>query len=220
MPSIMFIASGCKSVSSFIAEHAGTPCHGKAAFSATHALKPCSMFGASVAMRHATGRGADAQSGCLSFGSLLTQQQRQNATRHRHVAGRPAAASDLAGARARSTNMQHAARARWQHASCKAAVSAMVCRPRPKSLAAVQNVAIQIQGSVAMHRPNINSHGQFGLFSPAFASATSLTGQSSGHQRAAHAGAAYLGRYAPACLMQRASPPSRPARLNLAGAKS
>src|SRR5690606_31274998 len=151
MPSIMFIASGCKSVSSFIAEHAGTPCHGKAAFSATHALKPCSMFGASVAMRHATGRGADAQSGCLSFGSLLTQQQRQNATRHRHVAGRPAAASDLAGARARSTNMQHAARARWQHASCKAAVSAMVCRPRPKSLAAVQNVAIQIQGSVAMH---------------------------------------------------------------------
>ena len=91
-------------------EHAGMACHGKAASSVVHALKPCLMFGASASMRHANGRNAHAQSGCLSFGSLLTNQQRQSATRHRHVAGRPAAASDRTRAQARSTNKQHAAR--------------------------------------------------------------------------------------------------------------
>jgi hypothetical protein len=93
-----------------IDEHAGTACHGKAAFSvmaaringnrlshartsrhaisaffATHALKPCFTFGASESMRHAIGRGAHAQSGCLSFGSPLISQRRQSATRHRQM---------------------------------------------------------------------------------------------------------------------------------------
>ena len=137
MPSIMFVeAPNAKASAS--AEHAGTTCHGKAAFfamaahinshrhyragmssqatatfSATHALKPCFMFGASAARRHAIGRGAHAQSGCLSFGSLLTNQQRQSATRHRFVAGRPAAASARLGAlasqrtTARSRGIRH-----------------------------------------------------------------------------------------------------------------
>ena len=166
----------------------------KALFSAAHASRPCLMFGASVAKRHANGRDAHAQSGCLSFGSLLAQQQRQSAARHRQVAGRPAAASNPAGVWVRSTNEQHAARIRQQHASCKEAVSTMVCRPRPKSLETLQNVACQIQGSAGMQGRIINIHRRFGVFSSALASATSLTVQSRGHQRAAHVGAPYVGR--------------------------
>jgi len=208
MPSIMFIeAPNAKASAS--AEHAGTTCHGKAAFfamaahinshrhyragmssqatatfSATHALKPCFMFGASAARRHAIGRGAHAQSGCLSFGSLLTNQQRQSATRHRFVAGRPAAASArlgaLAGQRTNIPQPWHSppllgARIRQQHSSCNEAVSAMLCRPRPESLAAVQNVASQIQGGAGMQGRISNIHQRFGVFSSAFASAQRLT---------------------------------------------
>jgi hypothetical protein len=101
---------------SAIDEHAGTACHSKAAFSviATHinahrrshartprhaisafyaadAMKPCFMFGASVFMRHATGRDAQSQSGCLSCGSLLNSSQRPSATHHRQVVACPTA---------------------------------------------------------------------------------------------------------------------------------
>jgi hypothetical protein len=40
------------------------------------------MFGALLANVFATWRGAISQSGCLSFGSLLTNQRRQSAIRH------------------------------------------------------------------------------------------------------------------------------------------
>ena len=46
------------------------------------------MFGASPANGFATWRGSIAQSGCLPFGSLLTNQRHTSATRHRLV-GRP-----------------------------------------------------------------------------------------------------------------------------------
>lgn len=45
-----------------------------------------------------------------------------------------------------------------------------------------------------MQRPNINVHRQFGVFSLAFASATSLTGRSTGRQRAEHGATGKLGR--------------------------
>jgi hypothetical protein len=147
------------------------------------------IIGASKSMWEATGCDAHAHRGCLSCGSLLTNQRHQSATRQRHVAGRPAAASDPSGALATSTNRQHAARTSRQHASCKESVSYMVCRPRPKSFGIVQNVGSQIQGSAGMHGCIINIHRQFGVFSSALASAPRLTRRSTGHQRAAHVAA-------------------------------
>jgi len=189
MPSIMFIAVVRKAVSSAITAHARTAIHGQAVFSATHALKPCIMFGASVSMRHATGRDAHSQSGRLPCGSLLTNQQRQSATRNRQVAGRPTAASHQSSAQAMSTNKQHAARTSQQHALCNLAVSTMVCHPRPKSFGTVQNVANQIQAGAVMQTPNINIHRHSGVFSSALSPAPRLTRRSTGHQRAAHVAA-------------------------------
>jgi len=186
-------------MASAITAHARTACHGKAASSATHASKPCLMFGASVAMRHTNGRGAHAQSGCLSFGSLLANQQRQSATCNRQVAGRPAAASDQAGALIRSTNRQHAARTHRQHASGKTAVSTMVYRPRPKSLETLQNAGSSIQGGVCMQGRSINIHGLENLLSRSVPPLGSLTGRCSrrpftGSLRQRLMGAAELGR--------------------------
>lgn len=132
---------------------------------------------------------AKSQSGRLSFGSLLTKQLRQSATHHRQVAGRPAAASDQSGAPATSTNRQHAARTRLQHASSKVAVSTMVCRHRPKSLETLQNVGSQIQGSAGMQGRIFNIHWSSGVFSSALSPAPRLTRRSTGHQRAAHVAA-------------------------------
>jgi hypothetical protein len=55
---------------------------GQGRFSAAHASKHVLMFGALVANGFATWRGAISQSGCLSIGSLLTNQHRQSAIRH------------------------------------------------------------------------------------------------------------------------------------------
>jgi hypothetical protein len=188
MPSFMLIEAQSIEASANV-EHAGTASHGKAVFSSAHASKPCFMFGVSVSMRHAIGRGAHSQSGCLPFGSLLTKKRRQSATRHRHVAGRPSAASYQSSAQARSTKKQHAARTSKQHASYKLAVSSMVCRPRPKSLGTVQNVASQNQGSVGMQGRINNIHRHSGVFSSAISPAQRLTRRSTGHQRAAHVAA-------------------------------
>ena len=67
------------------AAHARTSPQAKAAFSATPPLLHLLRFGFEPAMRFANGRDAQAQSGCLSFGSPLAAQQRQSATRHRPV---------------------------------------------------------------------------------------------------------------------------------------
>ena len=81
MPAIAFVQARAV-MASAQAEHAGMACRGKAVFSAVQALEPCFMFGVSVSKRHATGRGAHAQSGCLSSGSPLTKLLRQSATCH------------------------------------------------------------------------------------------------------------------------------------------
>jgi hypothetical protein len=49
---------------------------------AAHASVHVLMFGALLANGFATWRDAIAQSGCLSFGSLLADQRRQSAMRH------------------------------------------------------------------------------------------------------------------------------------------
>ena len=171
------------------------------------------MFGALVANSNACGRIAKSQSGCLTYGSLLTSQLRQGAIRQSYMASRPAAASAALGALA---SQRTAARSRGVRHRCLAlefgrfvgrclqAVTAMVCRPRPKPFGSVQNAATSnSQGSAAMAMPrNIKAAG-VAVFSTPSTARTSLTGRSSGHQylpasigslRAAHSGAAYLWR--------------------------
>ena len=128
------------------------------AFSVAHTLKLCFMFSASVFSRYAAGRDAHAQSGRLPCGSLLTNQQRQSATRHRQM-GRASY-----GARRAETAL-------------------------PSSPSIRQNIWKLTQGSAAMHKPNINIHRHFGVFSSALAPAQRLTRRSTGHQRAAHVAA-------------------------------
>jgi hypothetical protein len=95
---------------------------GQGRFFAVHASKHVLMFGVSLANGFATWRVAISQSGCLPFGSLLANQRRQSAIRHRTgglsvlkaasarvVAGKPThnkhpavvASPPLAGARSR-----------------------------------------------------------------------------------------------------------------------
>lgn len=122
----------------------------------------CFGFGASLASSSATWRGAKSQSGCLSCGSPLTNQQRQSATHHRVVAGRPAAASASLGALASQRTTAHSRGIRHRCLAlesgkrvgrCEQAVTTMVCRPRPKSFGSVQNAArSNRQGSAAMAR--------------------------------------------------------------------
>ena len=102
--------------------HARAPFHAKAAFSAAHASAPCSRFGVSVATRLAKGRDAQAQSGRLSCGSLLTAQQRQSATRLRLV-GRPSCGGQRTGfALPASTSVGHNLRQSNQE-------GVVMCRP-------------------------------------------------------------------------------------------
>ena len=98
-------------------------------------------LGVSLASRSSTQRGAKSQSGCLSYGSLLISQQRQSATRHLFVAGRPTAASARLGAlasqrtKARSRGIRHRCLALefgLLVGRCARAVTTMACRPRPK----------------------------------------------------------------------------------------
>ncbi len=107
-------------------------------------------FGASLPSSSATWLSAKSQSGCLTYGSLLTSQQRQSATRHCFLAGRPAAASVALGAlasqrtTARSRGMRHhclALEIRERVVRCAQAVTTMVCRPRPKSFNSPSNAA-------------------------------------------------------------------------------
>ena len=70
---VCLVCEGCARVSGL---------SGQGRFSAAHASKHVLMFGASLANSFAAWRGAIAQSGCLSFGSLLANQRRQSAIRH------------------------------------------------------------------------------------------------------------------------------------------
>jgi len=65
--------------------HARTAPLASAVFFAAPASRHHLRFGDLVANRNATGRIAKAQSGCLSYGSRPTTEQRKSATRHRLV---------------------------------------------------------------------------------------------------------------------------------------
>jgi len=108
---------------------------------AAHASVRVFRFGSSLASSSATWRSANSQSGCLSCGSLLTNQRRQSATRHSFVAVRPTAASARLGALASQRTTAHGRGMRHRcHAlepsqlvgRCAQAVTTMACRPRPK----------------------------------------------------------------------------------------
>jgi hypothetical protein len=166
--------------------------HITAFVSVAHAALRCSRFGALLASSSSTWRSAKSQSGCLSYGSLLTIQWRQSAIRQSYMAGRPTAASAslvaLASQRttARSRGIRHRCLALefgWLVGRCAQAVTTMVCRPRPKSLGSVQNAATtNIQGSAAMAMPrNVKAAG-VGVFSTTSTPRTSLTVRSSRRQ--------------------------------------
>ena len=144
--------------------HAGTAQLTISAFSAAHTLKPHFMFGASVSMRRATGRYANAQSGCLPFGSLLTARRRQSATRHCQV-GRPSFGGQRT-IRADRKNPRHLA----------------------NSLETQKGALMSVQSkSVQRHSIVLAANAKQGWLPHAYrASATSLTKRSSGRQRAAH----------------------------------
>jgi hypothetical protein len=191
MPSIMFIAVARKAGSSAITEHARTACHGKATLFTAHALKPCSMFGASVSMRHANGRDVHAQSGCLSASSQPTNQRRQSATCHRQVVACPSAG-----------NRHHAPRHLFAcHRQVgRASFGARRTEVAVRRLASIrQNLWKLMQASAVMQRPNINSHQQAPVSSPVLSSINRLTRRCSrrsvtGSLRQCLVGAAELGR--------------------------
>ncbi len=115
--------------------------HAIAFLSAVHASLHCFKFGVLPGSSSATWRSAKSQSGCLTYGSLLTSQLRRSAIRQSFVAGRPAAASARLGAlasqrtTARSRGIRHRCLALefgWLVGRCAQAVTTMVCRPRPK----------------------------------------------------------------------------------------
>ena len=187
--------------------------HAMAFLSAIQASLRGFRFGASLASSSATWRVAKSQSGCLTYGSLLTIQRRQSAIRKSFMAGRPAAASAALGALASQRTTAHSRGIRHRCLAlefgrfvgrCEQAVTTMAYRHRPKSFGSVQNAATSnSQGSAAMAMPrNIKAAG-FCVFSTPSPARTSLTGRSSGHQylpasigslRATHSGAAYLWR--------------------------
>ena len=180
-------------MASAITAHAGTACHGKAAFFAAHALKPGFMFGASVAMRHADGRIAHAQSGCLSYGSPLTNQQRQSATCQRQVVARPSAGNRHHVPRHLSACLRQVGRASF---GARRTEFASPCSTRIR-----QNLwqSKSIHGGAFVQSTSINNHGATVLLLPSVPPLGSLTGRCSrrsitGSLRQRLMGAAELGR--------------------------
>ncbi len=121
--------------------HALTLMHAMAFLFAIHASLRDFRFGASLASSSATWRSAISQSGCLTYGSLLTCQRCQSAIRQSLVAGRPAAASASLGALASQRTTAHSRGIRHRCLAlefgrfvvrCEQAVTTMACRPRPK----------------------------------------------------------------------------------------
>jgi hypothetical protein len=140
---------------------------GQGRFFAVHASKHVLMFGVSLANGFATWRVAISQSGCLPFGSLLANQRRQSAIRHRTgglsvlkaasarvVAGKPThnkhpavvASPPLAGARSRLPQARINRGRRYQCGS-----------PSPEALASLSNVE-GVTGNVCS-RPVLRQSG-------------------------------------------------------------
>jgi len=149
------------------------------------------MFGALAANINAIGRIAKSQSGCLPYGSLLTNSQRKSATRHRQLVACPSAGHGDHAPRHLSACHHQVSRASFGAQRTETAL--------PRSTSIRQNLWKSNQGSVVMQRPSINSTTPVGMFSTALASAASLTGRCSRRSLTASLrhglmGAAELGR--------------------------
>ncbi len=181
---------------------ARTLMHAMAFPSAAHASLRGFRFGVSMASSSATRRSAKSQSGCLSCGSLLTNQRRQSATCDQRVVACP-----LAG------NGDHVPRqlsACHHQVGCASFGAQRRETALPRTASIRQNHCKSKQGSVVMQGPSIKPSKQSGVFSTPSPTLRSLTGRSSGHQqgpRLRHclgpcwypphlrcSGAAYLGR--------------------------
>jgi len=118
---------------------------------------------------------------CLMFGASIST---------RHASGRNAHAQSgclpygsLLTSQQRQSATRHRQVGRASYGARRTASTLL------RSTSIRQNLWNSKQGSVAMHKPSINIHRQFGVFSYALASAPRLTGRSTGHQRAAHVAA-------------------------------
>jgi hypothetical protein len=158
--------------------------HGRffAAQASVHVL----MFGASLANGFATGRGTMAQSGCLSFGSLLAIELRQSAIRH--------FTGGLSVLKAASSSWHHAINIQGtaqkyarRHRQSKAANGArpVLRQPSGKSVlrqvdGAWQNLSKQYSSAChgresVMQRSNISHGFEVRVFSTPSPACTSLT---------------------------------------------
>ena len=141
------------------------------------------------------------QSGCLPFGSLLTKVRRQSATRHRLVAGRPAAASALW---CRGKPQHMASRSHGQRPSLPGVFQSSVAASSHRGPLHGNKLAAQWSQSIqgAAMRFSIKFMARASWLKSSSTSRPSLTVRSSRHLqaplvgslRAAHSGAAYLGR--------------------------
>lgn len=187
MPSIMFIeARNAKASAS--GEHAGTASHGKAAFSAmaAHISSHRHCRAGTSSQATAAFSATHALQPCLMFGASASM---------RHAIGRSAhAQSGRLSFGSLLTNLLRQSATRHRQVGRPSFGGQRTEIALPRSTSVRQNLWKSIPGSAAVHKPNISIHGRFGVFSSALASVTSLTGQSRGHQRAAHVGAPYFGR--------------------------
>jgi hypothetical protein len=148
-----------------MAAHARTSLQAKAASSAAPALPHVLRFGFLPAARFASERGALAQSGCLSFGSLLTAQQRQSATCNR-LAGRLSSGSQ---------------RSSYAAPKCHSPLPS-AHRPNKPFARFNQRLANSLETMKGAHMKGTSevNHGQVAVFSAPSSSLPSLTGRSRG----------------------------------------
>ncbi len=204
MPAFMLSIAACSSSPSAIVEHAGMACQAKAPFSALHTSAHLLKFGVSASMRHATGRVAQSQSGCLPVSSLLSTALHQSAMRHRLVACRPAAASStsLLGIKLPPfpgglSLRQPCGNGAHRHAYSRVAESLQTSSWHAEAVVQQSNIAQGIE--VCMSDSASFNVGQPSAGSRHFASAPSLTGWSRGRLlnpalRPGQVGAPYRGR--------------------------
>ena len=120
------------------------------------------------------------QSGCLSFGSLLTTVRRQSATRHRLVAGRPAAASAPSAKWQATSRLHPAVMATGHHclAFSKVTLKLRAIAARCMATKSRHNGWLSIQGAAIRFAIKFTARAS-GL-NPSSTSRPGLTGRSTG----------------------------------------
>lgn len=158
-----------------IAAHARTPRQARVAFSAARSLSPILRFGALPSIRPALGRGAHAQSGCLS---LSAASEPISSAKVPHAIA-------LAGCLSFGSQRTHA---RHQSAirHCQVIADHLITSTSQRRLA---NCSGKHKGALMQGSSTSNGSSSAVLFSTPSASATSLTGRSTGRLPASLAAA-------------------------------